>query len=156
MSQLPGDLDTVTHRRAAVDLFNFVWTLLDKSERSSDEIDAMINAAHASCYHWSRCGEPVNQARGHWQISRVYAVLHRGEPALWHATRSLAICQEHGLDDFDLAFAHEALARAAAVGGDVGGREKHLDLARRAAEAIAEQDDREVLLADLATVPEVG
>ena len=42
----------------------------------------MLHAAHASRFHWGEVGEPVNFARGEWQISRVYAVLGRPEPAI--------------------------------------------------------------------------
>ena len=41
------------HRRLGVDLFNFVWTLIEKVDRTPEEIDTMIHAAHASRHHWS-------------------------------------------------------------------------------------------------------
>ena len=53
----------------------------------------MIHAAHASRYHWGEVGDDVNLARGEWQCSRVYAVLGRGEPALWHARRCVEIAE---------------------------------------------------------------
>jgi hypothetical protein len=116
----------------------------------------MVHGAHASCAHWRVVGTPENWARGEWQCARVYAVLGRGEPALFHARRSLAICEEHGIGDFDLAFAHEAVARAHAVAGDRDGTERHLALARAACGGIGEAEDREVVEADLATVPLPG
>jgi hypothetical protein len=146
---IPG----ATHRQLAVDLFNHVWDLLETTNRSQDQIDEMINAAHASRYHWSVVGQPVNLARGDWQISRVYAVLGRAEPALFHAYRSLEIVEAASIADFDLAFAYEALARAHAVGGDSLESQRYLELARTAGEAIAEQDDRDGFFGELATVP---
>src|SRR4051812_15436843 len=104
--------ELATHRRLAVDLFNRTWELMDEPLRSAAQTDEMIHAAHASRYHWGVGGEPVNLARGEWQISRVYATLGRAEPALYHAQRSLDIVQANEIADFDLAFAHEALARA--------------------------------------------
>ena len=56
------------------------------------------------------------------------------------------------IGDWDLGFAYEALARASAVAGDEPERERYLQLAREAAEQIAEDEDRELLLADLATL----
>jgi hypothetical protein len=79
-------------------------------------------------------------------------VLGRPEPALWHARRCLAICEEHGIGDFDLAFAYEALAPAHRVAGEREESGRYLGLAREASHAIAEAEDRELLLADLATV----
>lgn len=140
------------HRQLGVDLFNHTWELLDKSERTQAEVDEMIHAAHASCYHWSLAGTPVNLARGEWQISRVYSVLKRAESALYHARRSLEICQENGIGDFDLAFAYESLARAASVSGEKENVVKYLALAKVAGEKIVEQDDKEYFFSQLGSV----
>jgi hypothetical protein len=87
----PPELDPRARRVLAAGLFNHVWTLLETPDRTPDQIDEMIHAAHASRYHWGEVGEPVNLARGEWQCARVYSVLGRGEPALWHARRCLEI-----------------------------------------------------------------
>ena len=113
----------------------------------------MLHAAHASRHHWAQVGAPENLARGEWQVARVYCVLQRGEPALYHARRCLELCQEHGIGDWDLAFAYEALARASAVAGDAPGRDRYLAEARAAGEAIRDAEDREQLEKDLATIP---
>lgn len=141
------------HRTLAVDLFNYVWTLLDKGQRSIEEDDEMIHAAHASRFHWGRAGTAVNLARGEWQISRVYAMLRRPESAFQHARRCLDICLANSIGDFDLAFAYEALARAAALGGRTAERATFINLAERAAAGIQEEEDRKLLLSDLASIP---
>ncbi len=140
------------HKKFAVDLFNFTWSLLDKPDRTPEDDDLMLHAAHASRYHWSRIGTPVHFARGEWQISRVYAVLKRAEPAIYHAQRCLQICQANGIGDFDLAFAYEALARAYALAGSKDESARYLALAKAAGEQIAEEDDRSLLFSDLATI----
>jgi hypothetical protein len=145
-------VDPEVERTLAVDLFNHVWTLLDKAGRTSEENDEMIHAAHASAYHWSVVGEPVNRARGEWQCSRVYAVLGRAEPALAHAQRCLDLCEEHGIGDFDIAYAYEALARAHAVGGDRGEAARYRARAEGAAAAVGEDEDRELVRQELATL----
>ena len=111
----------------------------------------MLHMAHASRFHWERVGTPANLARGEWLCSRVYAVLRRPEPCLHHARRVLEICQEHGIADWDLAFAHEALARAHAVAGDPAAAREEAQEAR--AVAIADDEDRKLLLDDLRTLP---
>jgi hypothetical protein len=146
------EIDTALHRQLGVDLFNLVWDYLDKPERMPQDDDRMLNAAHASRYHWEQAGTPVNLARGEWQLARVYAVLKRAEPAGYHATRCLEICLANGIGDFDLAFAYEALARASAVAGNYDESRKWLDQARQAAQGIREADDRELLEKDLATI----
>ena len=141
------------HRRLGVDLFNHAWTLLDRDERTPDEDDEMLGAAHASRYHWSKATTDArNQARGEWQLARVYAVLGRGEPAVHHARRCLAWCGRGEVEDWDVAFAHEALARAHALAGNVGEAERHKRLARELGDAIADAEDREHFERDFATL----
>lgn len=140
-------------RQLAVDLFNGVWRLLEREDRDTADDDRMLHMAHASRYHWGEVGEPVNHSRGEWQCSRVYAVLGRAEPALHHARRGLEICQEHAIKDFDIAFAYESLARAHAVAGDREQAREWTERALEAAGAIAEADDRELLLSDLESIP---
>jgi hypothetical protein len=146
-------VDPKEARRLAVELFNHTWMLLEKPDRSERETDLMVHAAHASRFLWEDIGDPVNHARGEWQISRVYATVGRAEPALHHAVRCLELCEEHGIGDFDLAYAYEALARAHAVAGERETARRYEERAREAATRIAEDDDRELLLRDLVTIP---
>ncbi|GAA3161293.1 hypothetical protein GCM10010531_11160 [Blastococcus jejuensis] len=138
-------------RTLAVDLFNGVWRLMETEDRTPAQDDRMLHMAHASRYHWEQVGAPANLARGEWQCSRVYAVLGRAEPCLHHARRVLELCEEHGIGDWDLGFAHEALARAHALAGDAAAAQAEVSLAL--AVDIADADDRALLLSDLETVP---
>ena len=135
-------------------MFNRVWTLLEQPDRGVEDDDEMLHAAHASRYHWGEVGTIANRARGEWQCSRVYAVLGRAEPALHHARRCLELCESAGdeLDEFDLPFAYEALARANAVAGNAEQARHWIGLARAAADSISDEDDRLLLEADLATI----
>jgi hypothetical protein len=139
---------TVDHRRLGVDLFNEVWRLME----SRDDDDRMVHAVHASRYHWGEAPEckPENLARGEWQVSRVYSVLGLSEPALRHARRCLDICEAHGLGDWDLAYAYEAVARAYKTAGVAREAAAYAKLASEV--PIAEDDDREQLAKDLATL----
>ena len=148
----PTELDPATRRALAAELFNRTWALLEKADRTPAEVDEMIHGAHASRYHWGEVGDPIHRSRGEWQCSRVYAVLGRGEPALWHARRCLAIVEESGTGDWDLAAAYEALARASAVAGDRAAATDWKAKATAALEGIADPDDREVIEGDLATL----
>ncbi len=145
--------DQEIHRRFAADLFNLVWRYLERPDRTAAENDTMLNAAHASRYHWGEVGTPQNLAIGEWQISRVYAVLNRPEPARYHAERALDICQANGIGDFPFAYAYEALARAAALAGQTEECARYIELGRAAGEGIKEADDKEFFFNDLATVP---
>lgn len=146
-------MDPEDERRLAAALFNGTWTLMEKQGRSREEDDAMLHMAHASAHHWQAVGVPENLARAEWQCSRVHAVLRRGEPCLHHATRCLEITQAHDLGDFDLAFSYEAMARADAISGDTEQARSFTEQALAAAAGIAEDDDRELLLTDMETIP---
>lgn len=150
-----ADVDAATHRRLGVALFNHVWTLLETPDRTPAQTDEMIHAAHASRYHWTLADgtQPINLGRGEWQCSRVYAVLGRGEPALWHAKRCLAYAHDPSAEDWDLAAAYESMARASAVAGDPGAAADWKARATAALEAIADPAEREVIEGDIATLP---
>ena len=145
----PDTISQTQHRQLGVDLFNQTWTLLRDPGRSASDDLEMIHSAHASRFHWKKAGEPVNLARGEWQCSRVYSVLGRPEPALFHAERCLEICETNGIGDFDLAFAYEAIARALQVGGNTEGSSEALAKARAATRLIANPEDLAVVEADL-------
>jgi hypothetical protein len=146
------ELDPEDRRRAAAAAFNFAWTLLERADRSPAEDDLMIHAAHASRFLWEDVGGPTQHARGEWQVSRVYAVLGRAEPALHHARRCLGVCEASDIGGFDLAFAYEALARAHGIAGDRAEAERCAALARDLAAAVEDDEDRQVLLDDLDTL----
>lgn len=141
-------------RQLAVDLFNHAWTLLRLPERTPEQDDELIHAAHASRHHWGEVGTAANLARGEWQVSRVYATLGRAEPALHHARRCLAYCETSPdeLEDWDLPFAYEALARAHLVAGDEDEGARCEARARELGERIADPEDREQLEKDLGTL----
>lgn len=142
---------TSDERALAVELFNGVWTLLRQDARTRDDDDRMLHMAHASRFHWGNVGTAQHLARGEWMCSRVYAVLGRAEPAAHHAQRVLDLCTENGIGDWDLAFAYEALARAAAVADDRGSARAYTEQALAA--DIVDDEDRDLLLSDLETIP---
>lgn len=153
MDKEPTVLDANVETSLAGSLFNAVWTLLENPSRTPDDDLRMIHMAHASRYHWSRVGTEVHAVRGEWQCSRVYATLGRSEPALFHARRALEICEANGIGEFDLAICYEAIARAYAFAGDFDEARRWQQRGLEAANDVAEDDDREILLADLASVP---
>jgi hypothetical protein len=137
-------------RRRGVALFNVTWELIN----SRDDDDRMLHMAHASRFHWGEAPEcePENLARGEWLVSRVYALLGRAEPAIWHAQRCLDHCEQNGIGDWDLAYAYEALARAHALAGNAEAAEWRAK-ARAAGDAIADPEDRDHFDEDYLTLP---
>lgn len=138
------------HRRLGIDLYNRTWTLMDSPG------DEMLHCAHASAYHWMQSGgTTANRARSEWLCSRVYALLGRSEAALHHARRCIELVESapEEMEDWDLAAAHEALARAHLAAGEADEARRYLELAREETAQIAEEDDRRHIEADLASLP---
>jgi hypothetical protein len=150
----PPELDQATRRALAVGLFNHTWTLLETHPRSAAQDDEMIHAAHASRYHWGEVSDDVHLARGEWQCARVYSVLGRAEPALWHARRCVELAEaDANREDWDLAAAYEAMARAQATAGDQAATAEWKTRATAALGDIADPENRTVIEQDLATLP---
>ena len=151
MPQPLPDIDPQVHRPLAVKLFNRTWELLDKTDRTADDVDELLHSAHASRLHWMYAGNAENAVIGEWQVSRVYAVLSRFEPARHHAERALALATENQIQGFNLGICYEALARAWSLQDAARARE-HLQHGWKIAETITDADDRKVLEDDLRAV----
>ncbi len=157
MSDVTHDELGERHRRQAVDANNSVWEILgDDSRREANDLEEMTRRAYASAYHWDRAtgAGPANGARADWLLSRVWAVRGDGALALHHADRCASTCSRHGLVDFDLAYAHEARARALACLGrfEEAGEQRLL----ATAVPVADPEDAEIVAADLAAEPWFG
>ena len=158
----PGVLDAfagtamaVHHRAFARSLNGLVWRLLARSGRTRDDDARMVDAAHASQYHWCEAGGPP-ATRGEWLVSHVYAVLGRPEPALHHARRCLELADAPGVADFDTAYAAEAMARALACAGDLDQAAGWHSRATAAGATVTNDEDRKIFTEDLATGPWFG
>ena len=139
-------------RQVAMDLFNLTWTYLDMAQRSPEQDDALIQCAEASLWHWRHVGAATQWAIGEWQCSRAQAVLGNGDAALAHAQRCLAICDAERVEDFVPASAHEALARAYAVLGDMDAARDERNRSYRIAVDL-DDEERDVIEHDLGTLP---
>jgi hypothetical protein len=128
------------------------WALLRKPDRTDADNEKMLYAAFASAYHHLEVGLPIDQQRASWLISRVYAVLGNGQEALRHARRCAELTEAHAgeLEDYDRAFALEALARAFKAAGNTGEAAKYQSLATKAGEEIEDEASRKVFTDELA------
>ena len=161
----PGDtpmpdegLPPEAHHYLGVELNQQTWALLAQEDRGERDNKRMLHFAKGSLHHWQRSHkfEPVHAQRGHWLLSRVHAVLEQGTQSLEHAEQCLQLTDELALQDFDLAYAHEAKARAHAANGDRDEAAKHHALATDAGQAISGEKDKEYFLSDLAQAPWFG
>lgn len=150
----PSEKTAELHRRFAAEAFNETWRLLDAARLTREEEEAMIASTFTQRHHWYRAGTERHRAIADWQVSRVAVVLGLADLARRFGERSLEVATEHGLDAFVRGFAHEAIARAAAEVDDVETFTEHLELAKAALAEVEDDEEREILAADLAEMSE--
>ncbi|HZT85376.1 MAG TPA: hypothetical protein VE984_08165 [Gaiellaceae bacterium] len=144
------------HRRLGIELYNGTWTLIERPDRTPDDDDEMLHRAHASAYHWLQGPHTAaNRARSHWLCSRVHVLAGQAEGALYHARRCLELVRSSPseMEDWDIAGAHEALARAHLAAGELEEARRNHELARDETAKIANPEDRKHIEADLDSLP---
>lgn len=155
MSMDAFQLTPEQHHQLAIRLNGLVWSLLDNTARSSEEDALLESAALGAMHHWHHSPHfaPINVQRGHWMLSRVYAVLGRADEAQAHATLCATWTMKSDAKDFDQAYALEARARACAARGDTDHAQTLRDEALTAGRAIVGDTDRKYFLQDLQAAP---
>lgn len=138
------------HRHFAAECFNRAWDLIDKKDRTAADERLMVALSQASIFHWMQRPDVTdrNLSVGYWQASRIHALIG----AAPEARRLAEICRQYsaGLAPFYLGYAHEALARACALAGESSGASDHIQEAEALAAQVSGNEDRDLLVADLA------
>ncbi|MBM4362397.1 MAG: hypothetical protein FJ104_06930 [Deltaproteobacteria bacterium] len=151
----PPEFDAAAaHRYFAAHCFNSAWPLIDKAERTPEEETQLLALGHASLWHWTQRADCTDKSLsvGHWMLSRIYSVLREPAGARRYAESCLRMSGRPLVEPFYLAFAHEAVARAAALREDWATVSTSLRAARELAEQVADPANRKLLLDDLSTV----
>lgn len=143
------------HRMLAIEANNSTWEFLDREPGSLSELDneEMTRRAYAAAYHWSRAENAtvINEVRASWLIAKVWIHQSRGDIALPISIRCIDLCLVNNIADFDLAYVYEAKARSLACIGDLDGAREAKQFASLV--AIADEEDRQLVQADLAKGP---
>jgi uncharacterized protein YndB with AHSA1/START domain len=141
------------HRSQAIEANNSVWEIIDREDRTAADAEEMLRRAYAAAFHWQRAegASPANEARALWLLAKVHLLTGQPERSLHYAEQCMAHTQASGLTDFDLAYAHEARARALkAMGREV---EAAAEWAAAKGVYVADPEDRAIVDADLADGP---
>lgn len=140
------------HKKCAVDCFNSCWTLIEKTERTADDIYEMIRLSEVSFWHWSQFDavQPTNLSISNWQLSRVYLLASEGAKSLFYGEMSLKIGIDHSLPPFYMGYAYEAIAKAQQLlNQDFS---TTLENAMTAAGEVEDKSSKEMLLDDLRVI----
>jgi uncharacterized protein YndB with AHSA1/START domain len=139
------------HRAQGIECNNAIWELVD-AERTPARDEELLRRAYASAYHWQRAARRTteNEIRGLYMLAKVHLLTGDATRSLHYADRCAALCAEHGIADFDLAYAHEARARALKV---LGRDEWAAEWQAALDTPVADPEDQAIVDADFAIAP---
>lgn len=133
--------------------FNGAWDLIDKPDRDADDDRQMLTLAFASRWHWGEVGSPENKTIADWQVAHVACLVGEAALALRYAQSAYDAARGNELPDWLRASTAEGLARAHACGGDRASYESYAAEARQLVEQLDDEEDRELILGQLASIP---
>jgi len=152
MTEAGGDA-AAARRAFAVAAFNGAWDLIDKTDRSPDDDRQMLTLAFASRWHWGEVGTDENRAISDWQVAHVASLIGNAPLALSFAQAAYDTARGSNLPDWTQASTAEGLARAHACAGDMASYEKYANEARERCGQLDDEEDRELILGQLASIP---
>lgn len=107
------------HRFFGVNFNNRIFKLAEKNNLNSEEKIEIVALAHASYLHWlSYSGhQKVNTQRALYMIAKAYVLIEDASNAMKYANQCLTYTKANigDVKDFDIAYSHEIMARAAAL-----------------------------------------
>ena len=154
MPKPPADTDPIAWRRYfAREANNRAWQL-SVEPRDADADREMLDAAHAAAWLWQPIGTEVHRMRATMLLAEVHALLGHGSTALDCARAIRAyFLGKADTPDWEIAFTHLVYAHAAWAAGDLAAHRSAHAEAVRAIDAIAEGEDRDIVLASFRHVP---
>lgn len=153
-AELPEDVRE-WHKKFADQCNALAWELAENEERSLEDWDEMLHAAHTAAWHYERVGRRKNTALAHLLLAQVYALLEFGKPAMLYAesAASYILDDESERPQFEIAFVHAVLAHAGYV---LGALRLHAEHYKKALETLEflDGDEREIFMRSFAQIPE--
>ncbi len=151
MAEIDADAQA-WHKRFAMSSNNLAWAL-SVQPRTPLQDREMLDAAHASAFHWGQVGTELNRMRATMLLAEVHALLGYGPSALSLANSMRDYFLARETPDWEVAFTHAIHAHAAWVAGQFElHRSAHAE-AVAAIAAIAAEEDRRIVVATFMQVP---
>jgi hypothetical protein len=154
MPHLPDDDDPKAWARYfAMASNNRAWELAAQAQRTESESREMLDAAHASAFHWNAVGTDLNRMRARYLVAEVHALLGLGPSALALATEALSYFEDVEAPDWERAYLLVIHAHAAAAAGDETAHAASYEAAESALERIDDHEDRRIVEETFMQVP---
>lgn len=143
---------TAWHRKFAAAANNRAWELSERT-RSPSEDEEMLNAGHASAWHWAKVGSELNRMRATMLLAEVHALLGFGQSALAYAEEMRSYFLRMGSAAEEVAFVHVIHAHAASAAGDTEKHRASYGLAIAAIEAVSNEEEQRNVARTFSHVP---
>ena len=154
MDDKPTPEDTARwQRRIAAQANNRAWTLAEAPQRSADEDEDMLQAAHAAMHLWKIVGTDVQRAHAALLLAHVYALLRLPNPAAHYLAKSGTALFAAPAQPWEQALAHAVAANVAAARGDAAAHAEHRRQASERTAALADPEERSIIEATLRVLP---
>ena len=131
---------------------NRAWEL-STQERSAKDNEEMLNAAHASAFHWSSVGTELNQMRATMLLAEVHAILGFGPSAYAYAQEMKEFFTSNETPDWELAFTYAIHSHASHANGNLREHTESYIAAEQAIIDIADEEDRAIVIQTFKLVP---
>jgi hypothetical protein len=156
MTKLPENLLPESwHRFFAITANNAAW---DMSESLEDVLNhtELLDAAHASAWHWRVAGTTINQMRSTMLLALIHARMDMG-PSAWNYAESMKkyFTEISETSDWELAFVYAIHAWAALACGKLDEYKVSYHKASLCLDAIKDPEDRAVVLKTFSLIPKM-
>ncbi|MFM8664873.1 MAG: hypothetical protein ACKOE3_01675 [Betaproteobacteria bacterium] len=141
-------------RRLASQANNRAWTLAEKATRTAAEDEELLSAAHAAIFFWNLVGNAKQRAHAALLLAHAKASAGLGASAAQLYAQAASKLQSEGCAAWELALMAAVGANVAAASGDAAGHQERYTAAHALTQALADADDRAILEATLAVLPE--
>ncbi|MBX3628135.1 MAG: hypothetical protein KF892_24205 [Rhizobacter sp.] len=154
MAKAPEDTKPESWQRFfAVSANNQAWDLAELPSSQVDKL-ALLNAAHASAWHWQAAGNELNHKRALMLVAQAHAVAGLGQTALLYAEQIRAyFLAEPSTADWEVALTHAIHANAAHAAGKSEQHKSSYALAQNATAAIVDPEDKAIVVRLFEQVP---
>ena len=156
MSKLPENLLPESwHRFFAITANNAAWDISESLENVLNHTE-LLDAAHASAWHWRVAGTTINQMRSTMLLALIHARMDMG-PSAWNYAESMKkyFTEISETPDWELAFVYAIHAWAALACGKLDEYKVSYHKASLCLDAIKDPEDRAVVLKTFSWIPKM-
>ena len=156
MTKLPENLLPESwHRFFAITANNEAWDISESLENVLNHTE-LLDAAHASAWHWRVAGTTINQMRSTMLLALIHARMDMG-PSAWNYAESMKkyFTEISETPDWELAFVYAIHAWAALACGKLDEYKVSYHKASLCLDAIKDPEDRAVVLKTFSLIPKM-